>query len=40
VAPVVAEVVAIEPEPDMLAEGQRRARNGGRQRHVHSRYLG
>ena len=26
VAPVVAEVVAIEPEPDMLAEGQRRAR--------------
>ena len=26
VAPVVADVVAIEPEPDMLAEGQRRAR--------------
>jgi len=26
VAPVVAEVVAVEPEPDMLAEGQRRAR--------------
>jgi FkbM family methyltransferase len=25
VAPLVAEVVAIEPEPDMLAEGQRRA---------------
>jgi len=25
-APLVAEVVAIEPEPDMLAEGQRRAR--------------
>src|SRR5262249_33165813 len=25
VAPFVAEVVAIEPEPDMLAEGQRRA---------------
>src|SRR5262249_11734855 len=24
-APLVAEVVAIEPEPDMLAEGQRRA---------------
>jgi SAM-dependent methyltransferase len=26
VAPLVSEVVAIEPEPDMLAEGQRRAR--------------
>jgi SAM-dependent methyltransferase len=26
VAPLVAEVVAIEPEPDMLAEGERRAR--------------
>ena len=25
-APLVAEVVAIEPEPDMLAEGERRAR--------------
>src|SRR5689334_10907388 len=29
VAPVVADVVAIEPEPDMLAEGQRRARTVG-----------
>lgn len=28
-APLVAEVVAIEPEPDMLAEGQRRARTLG-----------
>jgi SAM-dependent methyltransferase len=26
VAPLVAEVVAVEPEPDMLAEGERRAR--------------
>src|SRR5262245_63032926 len=26
IAPFVAEVVAIEPEPDMLAEGERRAR--------------
>src|SRR5207244_3981275 len=26
VAPFVAEVVAVEPEPDMLAEGERRAR--------------
>src|SRR3954470_10882627 len=40
VAPGVADVVAIEPEPDMLAEGQRRARAGGQQRHVHSRSLG
>lgn len=29
VAPLVAEVVAIEPEPDMLVEGQRRARELG-----------
>jgi FkbM family methyltransferase len=28
-APLVAEVVAIEPEPDMLAEGERRARAAG-----------
>jgi ubiquinone/menaquinone biosynthesis C-methylase UbiE len=28
-APFVAEVVAIEPEPDMLAEGERRARAAG-----------
>ena len=29
VAPLVAEVVAVEPEPDMLAEGERRARAHG-----------
>ena len=29
VAPLVAEVVAIEPEPDMLVEGQRRALGAG-----------
>jgi SAM-dependent methyltransferase len=29
IAPLVAEVVAIEPEPDMLAEGERRARMAG-----------
>ncbi|HEX5414642.1 MAG TPA: class I SAM-dependent methyltransferase [Chloroflexota bacterium] len=29
VAPLVAEVVAIEPEPDMLAEGERRAKAQG-----------
>src|SRR5262245_48411037 len=29
IAPFVAEVVAIEPEPDMLAEGKRRARMAG-----------
>jgi SAM-dependent methyltransferase len=29
VAPLVGEVVAVEPEPDMVAEGERRARAGG-----------
>src|SRR5262245_41226898 len=29
IAPLVAEVVAIEPEPDMLAEGERRAAMAG-----------
>jgi SAM-dependent methyltransferase len=29
IAPFVAEVVAIEPEPDMLHEGERRAQTGG-----------
>src|ERR671929_652442 len=28
-APLVAEVVAVEPEPDMVAEGERRARELG-----------